>query len=1562
VSLGRFRSKFAGVVLAEVFFSSIKTPRGVILTASQLGVEILRDAETNAIRQIWSLADGLLDIVEIDATHYEIRWYKNGDFSAKGESGFFVPAGTPIKIFAIGKPDSATGNNSLLLTEKRGSDFIFNYLWTFDAAKKSWVFSCGGIETSVRTWEKNADGNYVVTETKSDAGTNKSAREEVFTETISAENGARYVGRTAGGVSEFSSTRVTSGNGLGKTLRETARSGATTDYAYDSASRVISETRSRGFANLTEETLYSYAETTSDFADFRPRTIVQKIAGTVFKTENFSYDDNFESGATETHVVIANGETLTEETRFVPASGGTTVAAGRVKLEIRADSTATLHEYSLAEIPAVVDLSSNLGYTETATEGVFANGNFSIVEKKSTRVVRVFDTLGNEIRTEKWGHTGAVFEQISWENKTFSPTHKVIATERSDGKATSADFICTGPVFTLDENGVRTDFTYDEAKRLSGKTRHGVRGDVKTTFSHDASGRIVSETKTCGELSATTSRTFNADGSLASETDALGNKILYTYSNDGLIETKTFPDGATEITTRNAALDLVSLTGTASVSRFYEYALDAENALKITTFFYGKKDSARWEKTYTDGHGRVVKTERAGFGGNSILTTQNVYAGALLATVIETDFPQTDYAHDALGNVVSTTRTAGEEWRKENLNTFFETDADGVIWKISTQEILCSDETIPAQTSTEKVRLSGLSLDLESEVISTDIRGNATRKICSYNLNTKTRTETTAFPQCTDVRVSVKTDGVETSRTLPGQSAQTAEFDAFDRKISETDARGNTKSFGYDVASRLVSMTDETGATTRFEYDSRGRETKRIFADETFVASAYDLRGNKIAVFGTASYPWKNSFDEFGQKILQETFRTLTGTAEDLANLTGGDTTNFAYDEATGLLVSKTDALGNAVNYAYAQSGLLVSRTWARGVVATFSYDAWRQIVSTEFPDSDTATISHGYDALGREILATDAFGTKTFSYDAFGAISSETQAGLYSKTIEFHRDKFGRDEGFSIDGVRKNTIAYDTASGRVSSMKIGADSNAFSWEYLAGTALKTKLNYPNGAFSEWTYETKRDLLSCVKNTVGSDVISQFDYAHDSRGRRISATRTGTTMAHSSEKIFYDYNLHSELTSAMSDVEEDFLFAYEFDEIGNRKSSVECGSTEIYTANALNQYSKIANEDTRPSTEFLPVYDADGNAVRVKTSTGTWQIFYDGNNRPWLWENASTGEKIYMMFDSLGRRFEKRVLNASGKRTLRERYVYVGYTCVQILNGDGGNATTKEFLWEPSELVATRPLFMKTSKWNLFYFHDGNKNISDMCFYSTANGVPAHYDYAPYGAIYRTAKNTRIGNFDAISENPFRFSSEFYDAELDLIYYNFRHYSPAHGRFLSRAPLEELASLNLYAFAKNKPIFNTDYLGLKSWTLADVQLVSASIVKFKPTIIFVSGFSHILEKGESTWFIEGIAKCTCGNFVKRVNVRKELKKEKRTHIALIAVEVSSIPSTATTIARLVADLIAVGIMDELPKIYCPGPGSEKILRRFIKSMGTRPRITKKTWGTGLCGNTEEENE
>ena len=68
-------------------------------------------------------------------------------------------------------------------------------------------------------------------------------------------------------------------------------------------------------------------------------------------------------------------------------------------------------------------------------------------------------------------------------------------------------------------------------------------------------------------------------------------------------------------------------------------------------------------------------------------------------------------------------------------------------------------------------------------------------------------------------------------------------------------------------------------------------------------------------------------------------------------------------------------------------------------------------------------------------------------------------------------------------------------------------------------------------------------------------------------------------------------------------------------------------------------------------------------------------------------------------------------------------------------------------------------------------------------------------------------------SFDIVALNPFRFSSEHYDSELDLVYYNYRHYSPSLGRVLSRDPIEEQGGLNLYPFVKNAPIFKLDELG-----------------------------------------------------------------------------------------------------------------------------------------------------
>ena len=212
-------------------------------------------------------------------------------------------------------------------------------------------------------------------------------------------------------------------------------------------------------------------------------------------------------------------------------------------------------------------------------------------------------------------------------------------------------------------------------------------------------------------------------------------------------------------------------------------------------------------------------------------------------------------------------------------------------------------------------------------------------------------------------------------------------------------------------------------------------------------------------------------------------------------------------------------------------------------------------------------------------------------------------------------------------------------------------------------------------------------------------------------------------------------------------------------------------------------------------------------------------IHHNAENRPVRWTNASTGTVITMTFDSQGRRTEYKSMT-NGTQNTWLRFLYDGYLCIQVLYSNAPYNVFKEFVWDPTAPVATRPLVFRyaPNNLNLFYAFDGNKNVSDVFYRLTSNGIGAHYDYVPFGAVTRTHGDSSA-SFDIVSLNPFRFSSEYYDSELDLVYYNYRHYSPSLGRFLSRDPIEERGGLNLYAFVGNTPTTHTDSLGLRLKTV-----------------------------------------------------------------------------------------------------------------------------------------------
>ncbi len=177
----------------------------------------------------------------------------------------------------------------------------------------------------------------------------------------------------------------------------------------------------------------------------------------------------------------------------------------------------------------------------------------------------------------------------------------------------------------------------------------------------------------------------------------------------------------------------------------------------------------------------------------------------------------------------------------------------------------------------------------------------------------------------------------------------------------------------------------------------------------------------------------------------------------------------------------------------------------------------------------------------------------------------------------------------------------------------------------------------------------------------------------------------------------------------------------------------------------------------------------------------------------------------------MGRRFEKKV-TVGGTTNCHARYLYRDY--LQVAECDLTGETPKlvrSYLWDPSEPQATRVLAM--TRWeangtqvkeHLYCMHDAMKNVTSL--FGEARGRRALYEYRPYGGLV-----TSEGNM--AEENKFRFSCEYMDDELGLIYYNYRHLNPRDGRWLSRDPIMEQGGWNLFAFVNNNGIVFSDKKG-----------------------------------------------------------------------------------------------------------------------------------------------------
>ncbi|UDQ98799.1 RHS repeat-associated core domain-containing protein [Lentisphaerota bacterium WC36G] len=133
-----------------------------------------------------------------------------------------------------------------------------------------------------------------------------------------------------------------------------------------------------------------------------------------------------------------------------------------------------------------------------------------------------------------------------------------------------------------------------------------------------------------------------------------------------------------------------------------------------------------------------------------------------------------------------------------------------------------------------------------------------------------------------------------------------------------------------------------------------------------------------------------------------------------------------------------------------------------------------------------------------------------------------------------------------------------------------------------------------------------------------------------------------------------------------------------------------------------------------------------------------------------------------------------------------------------MLNSD---EVLRQYAWSNTDLDT--PMWMKSDSEYYYYMLDGNKNVIKLV--DETGALANNYEYSPFGKLINEVESV---------EQPFKFSSEYFDSETNLCYYNYRYYDPNTGKWLKRDPIAENGGYNLYGFVGNNPIDYIDLLGL----------------------------------------------------------------------------------------------------------------------------------------------------
>ena len=843
-----------------------------------------------------------------------------------------------------------------------------------------------------------------------------------------------------------------------------------------------------------------------------------------------------------------------------------------------------------------------VGNRAVSTEHAGGVGKTSITYDHLTSTATVTNALG---KTSRYKYGGFGIEQVEGD-----------ATDLCDASVRSQAYDANGYVDeSIDENGVVTDYQYDDRGRMIEKTV-GVGTEEAVTTSITWAGRYRTSVTTPGQ------------------------KIEYAYSGQNLISRK--------ITDLQDQTLPYSTNGNV---RLTEYSY---NSLGFIETIDGPRTDVNDVTSYEyDEVGNVTKIINP-LGHETIFLSRD--ARGLPLSIEDANGVVSEMEYDPRGNLLSVAvkHVSGDS------KTEFTYNAANLLVKV----ILPNGSELNYEYD-DAQRLIAISNNLSERMEYTlDAADNVVGEIAKAANGTITRSLTRVYDEMNRLRNTLGSNGqnnildydlkesvVATDDALGRQSSM--EIDALDRVVSSINPYGHSAAFSYDARNNLVRVSDLGGVETAYTYDGLDNLIQEASIDAGTMVYHYDAAGNMITSTDARGVVVNYTYDALGRLLS----RQYPGSAtENVA---------FSYDAGPygiGRLASVVDESG-ITTYTYDHRGNLLEETrdTPQGIIlsTSYTYDLANNINSITYPSG--RVISYVRDEVGRIHGITDQMPSEDarvvvsdVAYAPFGPainwVSGNGVTNAYSLDLDYR--------------VHSITVSGENNLGMLSYVHNSVD-NIVAIDDLANVDRSQNFDYDlidrltqaDGAYGNQTYTydangnrlqrqrtfddengesiTRRQNLTYVAGSNRLDKKGNKAVLHDAAGNRISEGdgKKTATYNHANRKssftkdgvlqATYRYNAFGQRTLKVrhkteADVSKHFYYGQDGTLLGN------------YTLNPNGSvhYFEYIWMNATPIVRIRTGYKANGNRKADKV---TW-LHVDHLNSPRI--GSDDDQRIVWRWDS----------------------------------------------------------------------------------------------------------------------------------------------------------------------------------------------------------------------------------------------------------------------------------------------------------------------------------------